>query len=324
MTSPFARKIAARYQVRLIAREVYAASRPLQSRTAGLQHFTVDVLEAFGQGFVEPLSKGRIAASLVTRKLKNLVSLFSKVPRLWGQLKKTLLKDAPDWEGVKSLPAIIKWLPSKIHQLMVDGAKYASRFIDALFKRSPFDLLAAGSDSLLSVNGLLNRILDHLKAKAPQQFKVFASKVGGYVEGKVLSAAAWVKESFPALVEVGSKVLNNPLVIWALYWYIWNRVQEFEWDAASLAKAAVGALTFEDLWASLPGSAIGKVLTVLTGGVLDTYALLPYALLARIAFALASGYLRWNGGKILPDWERLESTLGLKPDFFESAGLRSV
>ena len=320
MTSALVRRIAARYEIRRVAREVYASSRPLRSRTAGVQDLTVQVLEAFGQGFVEPLSRGRIAASLVARKLKNLVSLFSKAPQLWGQLKKTLLKDAPEWEGIRSVPAIIKWLPGKIHQLMVDGAKYAGRFIDALFQRSPFNLLAVGSKNLLSVNAILNKLLEHLKANAPEKLRVFASKVGGYVEGRVLTAAAWVKENFPRLVEIGSKILNNPVVLWALYWYIWNNVQEFEWDAASLAKAAVGAITFEDLWGSIPGSAIGKVLTVLTQGSLDTYALLPYALLLRISYALASGYLKWTKGSIFPDWDRLESTLGLDLSPFHSGG----
>ena len=297
--------------IRQAAREA-CAGRVFRRRTAAVRDFTPEVVEAIGQGFVEPLARRRMTAANVAGKIKHLVSLITKAPQLWTQLKKGLFKDAPEWEGLRSIPAFLKWLPHKVHDLSVEGAKALSKFFDVLFSHLPLAMLTAGTKHLLSVNDMLNQIIDVLKAHSPQAFRKFAQHVGGYVKGRVLpSAAAWAKENLPTILRVGKKILNNPVVIWAIYWFIWFNVAEFEWDAKALAKAAVGAMSFEDLWVSLPGSAIGRIIAVATGGSLGNFALLPYVILARIVWALGAHYLEWNGGKITPNWTKMEAAFGL-------------
>jgi len=313
-TQRLASRVAARYLIRQASREAYALSIGFRrGRTAALHDFTPEVVEAFGQGFVEPLARRRVTAAGVAGKIKNLVSLIAKAPQLWAQLKAHLFGDAPPWEGLKSIPAIVKWLPGKLHQLVASCTKLFGKFVEKLFGYNPFSLLAAGPKRLMSVNDFLNRLLGCLKNLAPQALKDFAHKIGGHIEGHLLSFAQWAKENTPRIVEIGSKILNSPLVLWPVYWFIWYNVQEFEWDMKSLAKAAVGDMSFADLWASLPGSAIGRAVSAATGFALGNYALLPYAILLRISWAISMHYLERHGIEIVPNWHKMEAAFGLEP-----------
>lgn len=321
MPSLLVRRIAARHQIRQAAREA-CQSRSFRQRSAALQSFTPEVVEAFGQHFTTRLAAGHITAAGVLKKLQNLVRVFAKAPQLWINLKEHFARDfpgAPEFRGLRDIPALIRWLPKVLDHLVRQGAKLLGKAVEKAFSHLPLSLFTAGERRLLTMNDILNRILAFLKDNAPAAFKRLASKTGAYVKSHVLpSIGAWAQENIPTFLHVGTKAfsllekaLNHPVILWAVYWYIWSNVTEFEWDAKALGNAATGNLTFRELWASLPGAAFGRLLSLLFSP--GTFSLLPYVIAIRLLYCLGAHYLEWNGGQIVPDWQRMGKSFGVDP-----------
>lgn len=318
--STLVQRVAARYVVRRAAREACSDFR--RHRHAGLRDLTPEVLEAFGQSFVGGLSRREVTAGLVLRKLKNLTRIFTKIPTLWTMLKERFMSDfpdAPEVRGLRDVPALVMWLPKVLNHIIMRGTKLMGRALAELFQHLPLSLFTAGKNRLLGVNDLLNQVLLFLKEHSPSAFRNLSGKIGVFVKSRVLPGLKdWAEENLPTFLGAGSKalarlgkLLNHPVVLWYVYWFIWSNVAEFEWDAQALARAAAGDLTFRDLWESLPGSALGLVIAkVFAPG---TFTLLPYVIAARLLYCLGARYLEWSDGALLPDWSRMEESLGLSP-----------
>jgi hypothetical protein len=273
--SPYAdaQRVAARHQVRQVARRVAAdlgldAVTKTGSSAGGhgsekhsLRGITAEALSAFAEAFWLPQQGGVRRASLrsLAKRLKQLGQLFKKAPRLWEQFKRLL--------GVESLTD----LPRLLKELAAQGKKTLGRFFGKALNTFPlqiFTIKGAG----------LNDLLRNLSAQVPGLDKALSRvKAGADVLGD------WLRKHTPRL----SKVL-----IIAAFIFIWMNVVEFEWNISDLGNALTGNIALGDLLASLPGSTLGFLMNGLGFG---TFTLLPAALVARILWLMHKGYIVWDG-----------------------------
>jgi hypothetical protein len=96
----------------------------------------------------------------------------------------------------------------------------------------------------------------------------------------------WMKKNIPTLGKVA---------LAALFTFIWLNVEEISWEPADLIKGFLGLLSLPELVATLPESAAGFLLGQVLGGI--GYTIAPYLLLARLAWMMGRGYVKWRAGK---------------------------
>lgn len=285
-----AERVAARFQVREVARRVAADLNLVTvTRTGSLSNdghgsaepllrgITAEVLSAFAESFWLPQQGGVRRASLrgLAKRLKKLGQLFQKAPRLWEEFKRLL--------GVESLSD----LPRLLKELAAQGKKTLSRFFGKALNTFPLQIFTIKGTGL-------NALLTHVSSQVPGLDKALSRiRAGADVIGD------WLRKHAPRL----SKVL-----IVAAFIFIWMNVVEFEWNLSDLGNALVGNIGFGDLLATLPGSALGFLMNGLGFGM---FTLLPMALVARILWLMHKGYIVWDGR-----WFDLDTT-ALRRDGFE-------
>lgn len=264
-----------RYLVRLAARQALPSSNT-RLASAG---FTHEVLAAFGEHFMEPSFTSRVAFLGLVKKLKQLASVFGKIPKLWGKFKELL--------GIESLADI----PKAIGRFAETGKAFLKKALNKVFGTWPLKLYTLEKGKLQS----FSQMLDSLLGKFPA-FKDLvdrgARKLGDWGE--------MLREKAPHIAGA---------VMAAIYLWVWLNVVEFEWDLKSFTEAISGLLTFPDFLSSLPGSAFGLLLRPLGVG---TFTLLPYAVAARILYLLGHRYIEWKDGFHV-HWDLLKKDFGVEP-----------
>lgn len=243
-----------------------AASAALpKRRVASIPKISRQHLISLTEAFYVPFHK-RIAFTSILKKMKSIVDLAKKAPKLWQRLKDILKLDS------------ITSLPSRLKDLAKRGYQALKKAIHKAFSTWPLKLYTLEKGKLKSFNDLL----DSLIAKHPN-FKKFLQQ---RVKPKVDLFDQWLKKHLPTV----SKILMVAIFIW-----IWLNVVEFEWDMKALTEAVTGHLSLSDLLASLPGSALGFMMNAFGFG---TFTLLPISIAARILFLLREGYADYKSGKL--------------------------
>ena len=269
-----AARVAARHQVRQVARRVTAdlgldevtktaSADGHGSEKHSLRGITAEALSAFAEAFWLPQQGGvtlrRASLRSLTKRLRQLGQMFKKAPRLWDQFKRLL--------GVESLTD----LPRLLKELAAQGKKALGRFFGKALNTFPlqiFTIKGAG----------LNDLLRNISAQVPGLDKALSR-----VKARANVMGDWLRKHAPRL----SKVL-----IIAAFIFIWMNVVEFEWNLSDLGNALTGNIALGDLLASLPGSTLGFLMNGLGFG---TFTLLPAALVARILWLMHKGYIVWDG-----------------------------
>jgi hypothetical protein len=232
------------------------------------------VLEAFADGFWISSPHSKVAFGGLVRKLRDLVRVFTKAPRLWEKFKQTI--------GVSKLSD----LPGAIRDLAKKGYAVLKKAVGKAFKTWPLKIYTLPQDKLWSINDIIEKIVDQSPA-----FKRFLSQK---VRPRVDQLDQWLRKYLPGI----STVAMVAIFIW-----IWLNVVEFEWDLHALSQVLIGQITLADLLASLPGSAIGFLMNSLG---LGTFTLLPATIIARLLFLLYKRYVTWDGGRFRVDWDLLK------------------
>jgi len=270
-------RLADRYLVRLAAREACAGSS-LRLASSGL---TPEVVAAFGEHFYLPQHQGRVAFGGLIRKLKQLVELFKKAPRLWDKFKQLI--------GIEKLTDI----PGALKELAAKAYKTLRGLIHKLFNTWPLKLYTLEKGKLASFNEMLDRLLSkHPKLKS------------------VLDSAASKLRSFGEMLRKKAPHIMG-VVMAGIYIWVWMNVVEFEWDFKGLADAITGAMSFPDFLASLPGSAFGGLLNIFGFG---TFTLLPLAVAARLLYLIQHRYIDWTGKGFVVNWDLLRKDFGVEPE----------
>ena len=264
----------------MAVREV-CASRSFQTRHASISDLTPEVLQAFAEGFYLPMHKGKVAFGGIFRKLKELVSVFTKVPQLWEKFKDLL--------GIESLSDI----PSAIKDWAKRGYQALRHVVEYMFHKWPLKLYTIEKGKLMGVNHLIERLM----AKIPE----FERWLKTNVRPKVDQLEDWMREYAPTITKV---------LLVAIYIWIWVNVVEFEWDMKSLTDAMTGNLSLADLLASLPASALGFMLNSFGVG---TFTLLPVNIAIRILFLMAHHYIDWSGRDFTVNQDLLAKDFGVTP-----------
>jgi hypothetical protein len=268
-----ARKLAARYEVRLAVRRMLLEGDPSSARrgegTARTARRPSPLSEeewiALGEALWLPASpqvRTALSFSGLARKLAQLKQVFSKMPRLWDDFKKIVGIESP------------LQLPSALKEIAKQGYGVLKKILGRAFSEFPLNIF------LIRGAGV-NDFLKALVRRSPALEKALAG-----IKERADVIGDWLKKRAPVL---------STILIVAVFVFIWMNVLEFEWNLADLARALVGQISLGDLLASLPGSALGFLLNSLG---ISTFGLLPAALAARILWLIARGYVTWDGKKL--------------------------
>lgn len=266
--------LADRYLVRLAAHEACLGSS-VRSASTGL---TPEVVSAFAEHFYLPQHQGRVAFGGLVRKLKEIVGVFRKAPRLWEGFKRLL--------GIENLTDI----PGAIKDLAATAYKNLRGLLNKLFDTWPLKIYTLEKAKILSFNEMLARLIDH----SPRLKKVLTKMVG-----KVGDFGEMLRKKAPRLTGIAMV---------GIYIWVWLNVVEFEWDLKALSDAITGALSFPDFLATLPGSALGALLN---GFGLGTFSLLPYTVVARVLYLLQHRYVAWTGRGFQVHWDLMRQDFGV-------------
>jgi len=267
-----AQQVADRYQVRLAVREV-CASKTFKRRTAALNDLTPEVLEAFGTAFYLPTHQNRVAFGGLVRKLKKLVDLFKKVPKVWDRIK--------DFLGIKGITDI----PKKIKEWAKKGKQAIIRAFRELAHTFPFSLYFIPQNKMPNLTDLLNRVTGNAPwmAKALAGAKSFVKPLDDFVNSsRVL------------------KGMRRPVVA-AIFIWIWFNVAELSWDVEGLIQGFTGGMSFGELLSTLPESGIGLLAAMAGLG----YGALPITFIGRIIYLAAKKFISWAKGNIVVYWQKM-------------------
>jgi len=267
-----AQQIADRYQVRLAVREV-CASKTFKRRTAALHDLTPEVLEAFGEAFYLPTHQNRVAFGGLVRKLKKLVELFKKVPKVWERIKQFL--------GIKGLADI----PKKIKEWAKKGKQAIIKVFRKMAETFPLSLYFVPKNKMPGLTDLMNRITGNAPwvAKALAGAKSFVKPLDDFVEkSRVL------------------KTMRRPIVA-AIFIWIWFNVAELSWDMEGLIQGFTGGMGFGELLSTLPESGIGLLAAMAGLG----YGALPVTFIGRIIYLAVKKFVTWARGNIVVHWQKM-------------------
>ena len=202
----------------------------------------------------------------IVQKLKKVLDVL-KVPKILGALKSF---GALSIEGVKKLAA--------------DGKKALEGVWRSILD-SPVGWLLQPKHRLPSITDLIKRT-------------AIGARVFDWLERNVKPKAdlvdAWLRQHVPHL---------RTVLVAAIFVFVWFNVDEVSWAWDDILKGFTGQISLADLLLSLPESAIG----LLTGSTLGIgYTVMPYLLAARIAWLLSQHYLEWTGGKLVPNFKKVD------------------
>ena len=279
MNAASVQRIANRHLIRLAAREV-CAGRPFRTRTAALHDLSPEVLAAFAEGFLMPTT-GRVAFGGLAKKLKKLLDLFRKAPKLWGRIK-----DFLGITGITDIPRAIK-----------DWAKRGLSALKKLLKKAtevfPLSLFFVHQSKMPGLTDLMHRIMTLHPGIAKALSKI---------KGAAVHIDKWFNKYLPTL--------KRPLLA-AVFIWVWLNVAELSWDMEGLLQGFTGGISFGELLASLPESGIGFIAALAGLG----YGALPVTIVLRVMWLVAQKYLKWVPGKgLVVNWEVISPGKGLRPE----------
>ena len=272
----FAQRVTDRYMIRLAVREIVVAPE-FHARSAALQDLTPQVLEAFGEGFLLPARTASFGG--LVKSLSKLLDFFKKAPKAWERIKQFL--------GIESLSDI----PGAIKEWAKRGLVALRKLFGHIPDIFPLAALFIPKGKGPTLSDLIHRIM----AKNP----LIARALEG-INGGVVKIDEWLDKYLPTL--------KRPLLA-AAFIYIWMNVGELSWDIPTLINGFLGAISFGDLIASLPESALGKlILSLGFGGSLGPVWMgaFPIAIVFRLIWLVRGGYVEWVPGKgFLVKWDKI-------------------
>lgn len=281
LQAEIAQQVADRYFIRTAALEAYA-SVGFHQRSASLHDLTPEVLVGFAEAFTLPALNSKTRTALLGglgRKLKGLLRLFKKAPKVWARIKEFL--------GIES----VKQIPGKLREMAKKGLKALRKALKPLLANNPVAALYfIPKGKMPGLTDLLQRVVDSSPAM---------KKVLDRVNTSIIQPIDKVLEKSKVV-----RTLARPLMASAFIW-IWLNVAEISWDVEGLIKGFTGGMSMGELLGSLPESGIGLLVATLFPG-LGTFALLPATVMARLLYLLYRKVLSWVKGKgFVVHWDKI-------------------
>lgn len=277
--------LADRYMIRKACEIAYSDITKI--RTASLSkraqrvrsEFSVELLEAFAYPFVGRIAAKGIGVKDIAKKVKDIWGAFKKAPKYWNKFKEML--------GIKSknIVGLIAELPKKLMGFFKQGMKAIGTATKSLVKSLGdfVKIFAAISSKTAIFNQLMEKIMPLLKNnpatlwvtekidKATNTAKNFLSKVNlGQGSGTALDFFKGILDWL--LNSKVSNALGTPLKAY-VFFNIWINVTEISWDFTGIAKGMLGLISWNELFASLPESGVGFVISLILGAAFPSIAL---------------------------------------------------
>lgn len=270
------KRVAARYLIRCAAREVARERRAARMVASGL---SADVLAAFGEASVDGVASGRMTVAGVASRMRELVTLFTRAPEAWEQLKRVI--------GASSLLD----LPGKVSELVKGAAAHLRAAGESLARSVPvLQIYLEVGTRLPAVGEWLSTMYD----KLPGPVRAAVSRI----TSKVKSLAQWLDE----LVGKNdvAKLVGRAASA-AIFAYVWMNVAELSWDLPGILRGFSGQLSFSELVETLPESGLGLLVSLLFPGIpqkLVFNAFLPITVALRLAYLYERKLIKINGKKV--------------------------
>lgn len=264
-----AQRITCRHMIRVAVDQATYGKSTIRTASALDRKMIVACLEVATLG--TDLEKTAGLGNLIA-KAKKLWEMVKKAPSLW-----TKLKEALGVESFQDLPKVFKEWGQK-------GLGVMRKMVDKMKSTFPISLYIASKSKMPSLTDLLGRIVAS-SPKLEAALKAVNTKV-------LMPLDTWIEKNAPNL----TRPLKAAVFVW-----VWLNVAEISWDMKSLMDGFTGAISFGELFASLPESGIGAVLAVLGVG----YHLLPISILARIVWLVGKNLISWKNGSLVIHWDKI-------------------
>lgn len=264
-----AQRIACRHTIRVAVLQATQGTSTIRTASALDRDMIVACLEVATLN--TSLEKTAGLGTLVT-KARKIWETVKKAPKLWEKLKEAL--------GVESFQD----LPKAFKEWGQKGLGVMRKLVDKMRSTFPISLYIASKSKMPSLTDLLGRVVA-ANPKLEAALKAVNTKV-------LMPLDQWIEKNAPNL----TRPLKAAVFIW-----VWLNVAEISWDMKSLMDGFTGAISFGELFASLPESGIGAVLAVLGVG----YHLLPVSILARIVWMVGKNLISWKNGSLVIHWEKI-------------------
>lgn len=256
-----------------------AHSDIMRIRTASLSkraqqvrnEFSVELLEAFATPFIGRIAAKGIGIKDIAKKVKDIWGAFKKAPKYWDNFKEML--------GIKSknVLGLVAELPKKLMAFFKQGIKAIGTATKALVKSFGdfIKVFAAISSKTALFNQLMEKIMPVLKNNpatlwvsnkidsATDTAKNFLGKI------KLGQGSGTALDFFKGILDwlLNSKISNTlgiPLKAY-VFFNIWINVTEISWDFTGIAKGMLGLISWKELFASLPESGVGFIISLFLG-----------------------------------------------------------
>lgn len=232
------------------------------------EEFSVELFEAFASPLIGKMAAKSIGIKDIAKKVKDIWGAFKKAPKYWEEFKKML--------GVKgnNLLTLAAELPKKVMAFFKQGVKAIASVAKTLTgKFGDFiKIFSAISSQTAIFNQIMERVMPILKNnpvtqgvvkglnKAKDTAKNFLSKV------KLGDGNGTLLDFFKGVLDwlLNSKVSNTlgiPLKAY-VFFNIWINVTEISWDFTGIAKGMLGLISWNELFASLPESGVGFIISL--------------------------------------------------------------
>ena len=216
-----------------------------------------DLLRAFAATY-DPIHS-KVAFGGLIRKLTELAKIFKRAPELLNKVKEML--------GDLS--------PANITQWVKEGKNTLLKALKKTLHDWPLGMLFKPKANIKSISDLVYNIIKNTPI--------------GKALSKINAGAHYLDEVLNKyLPKWGSRALKA-----AVFIFIWFNVLEITWDVDFLLDGFTGALNLADIFASLPESALGRLLFNLGFG----WNVIAPALLVRLMWLVANNYIEWIPGK---------------------------
>jgi len=270
-------RIADRYMIRKACEIAYSDISNI--RTASLnksaqrvrREFSVELLEAFASPIMGRIAGLGIGIKDITKKVKDIWGAFKQAPKYWEEFKKML--------GIKStsLIGLVAELPKKVWNFFKQGGKSLISFGKGLAKQigdfakvfsavsgqtALFNQVVEKGTSLATNSTVYQEKVKPLLDKAKAFAQKFMGKFGGNGNGKITEFFKNVIQTF--LDGKLSNLVGTPLKAY-VFFNIWINVTEISWDFTGIAKGMLGLISWRELFASLPESGVGLIISIFLG-----------------------------------------------------------
>ena len=267
-------RVADRYMIRKAAEQAHfeislIRTASLSKRARTVRHeMTVETLEAFASPFIGKIAGKGVGVKDIAKKVKQIWQAFKSVPKYWEEFKSMIGVTA------KNTVTLLAQLPKKIWAFFKTGLKAIGSVAKTLTgKLGDFiKVFSVISGKTAIFNQIMERVMPILKnnpatqavvkgmEKAKSTAKNFLGKVKlGDGNGSLLDFFKGILDWL--LNSKVSNALGTPLKAY-VFFNIWINVTEVSWDFIGIAKGMMGLISWKELFASLPESGVGFIISL--------------------------------------------------------------